>query len=80
MHCLFYLTGHRPDQRSACPEFIEGPVQNFCQAAGMADSALIYGGKENQSRSRTPVFGWESMPELIRYVFQNMADTAKSPD
>jgi hypothetical protein len=46
------------------------PLQSFCQAAGLVDSALIYGGKENQSRSQTPVFGWEFMPELIRHVFQ----------
>lgn len=49
------------------------PLQSFCQAAGIADSALIYGGKTNQSRSQTPVFSWVSMPELIRFVFKNMA-------
>lgn len=46
------------------------PLQGFCQAAGVANSALIYGGRENQPRSQTTVFGWESMRELLKLVFR----------
>jgi hypothetical protein len=45
------------------------PLQDFCKASGAPVSALIYGGKENQSRTQTPVFGWESMHELLKLVF-----------
>jgi hypothetical protein len=42
------------------------PLQNFCTVAGIAESALIYGGKENQSRGITRVFGWQSIDDLMR--------------
>jgi predicted AAA+ superfamily ATPase len=47
------------------------PLQDFCKASGASASALIYGGQENQSRSQTPVFGWDSMRGLIALAFQN---------
>ncbi|MCR4303647.1 MAG: ATP-binding protein [Gallionella sp.] len=46
------------------------PLQDFCKAAGTSGSALIYGGQENQPRSQTPVFGWESMQELVEIAFR----------
>jgi len=46
------------------------PLQDFCKASGASGSALIYGGQENQPRSQTPVFGWESMSELIELAFR----------
>jgi hypothetical protein len=46
-------------------------LQSFCTAAGIAESALIYGGKENQSRSNTQVFGWQSIDELMQKAVGN---------
>jgi uncharacterized protein len=46
------------------------PLQDFCKASGASGSALIYGGQTNQPRSQTPVFGWESMRELIELAFR----------
>ena len=45
------------------------PLQNFCKASDAPASALIYGGKENQPRSETPVFGWRGMEDLLKLVF-----------
>lgn len=42
------------------------PLQMFCQSAGVVESALIYGGIENQSRNNTRVFGWQSIEDLMR--------------
>jgi len=48
------------------------PLQSFCQAAGIVESALIYGGKENQSRLDTRVFGWQSIGDLMRRAVGNI--------
>lgn len=53
------------------------PLQIFCQAAGIVESALIYGGKENQSRNNTRVFGWQSIDDLMRSAVGN--DEGESP-
>lgn len=53
------------------------PLQDFCKAADISISALIYGGKENQPRSQTPVYGWKSMQELLKLVFQSDGDESK---
>lgn len=49
------------------------PLRKFCDAAGVAESALIYGGGENQPRSATPVFGWQSIQRLIGRAFRSPA-------
>ena len=49
------------------------PLQRFCQAVGITESALIYGGGENQLRSITPVFCWQSIQQLIERIFQTPA-------
>lgn len=46
-------------------------LQTFCQAAGIDESALIYGGNENQSRSNTKVYGWQSIDDLMRKAVGN---------
>ena len=50
------------------------PLQSFCQAAGIVESALIYGGKENQSRLDTRVFGWQSIGDLMRRAVGNIGN------
>lgn len=44
-------------------------LQGFCEAAGCEHSALIYGGKADQPRSRFPVYGWMSASRLLAAAF-----------
>jgi len=46
-------------------------LQSFCTAAGIAESALVYGGNENQSRSNTHVYGWQSIDDLMQKAVGN---------
>lgn len=54
-------------------------LQGFCEAAKCQRSGLIYGGDENQPRSRFPVYGWASVSGLLAAAFGDQDAEAPGP-